>query len=129
VITVWTNGCFDILHRGHIELFKYASSLGDRLLVGLDTDEKVERDKGPPRPFNRLEDRKYVLESIGYIDRVYTFDSRNSLESLIKILKPDILVIGSDWKGKDVVGAQHAGKVEFFDRISGYSTTSILENK
>lgn len=127
--TVWTNGCFDVLHRGHIELFKHASLLGDCLLVGLDTDEKVKRDKGPLRPFNKLEDRKFILESIKYIDKVYKFDSRSSLESLIKTLKPDILVIGSDWKGKDVVGAQYARKVEFFDRINGYSTTSVLENK
>ena len=127
--TVWTNGCFDVLHRGHIELFKYASSLGDRLLVGLDTDEKVKADKGPDRPFNNLEDRKFVLESITYIDEVLEFDSRNALESLIKNLKPDILVVGSDWKGKEVVGGEYAGKVNFFDRISGYSTTNILEKK
>tara|TARA_R100000152_G_C6777615_1_gene207598 strand:- start:1611 stop:2000 length:390 start_codon:yes stop_codon:yes gene_type:complete len=127
--TVWTNGCFDVLHRGHIELFKYASSLGDRLLVGLDTDEKVKADKGSDRPFNNLEDRKFVLESITYIDEVLEFDSRNALESLIKNLKPDILVVGSDWKGKEVVGGEYAGKVNFFDRISGYSTTNILEKK
>ena len=128
-MTVWTNGCFDVLHRGHIELFKHAKSLGSRLFVGLDTDEKVRADKGPARPFNKLKDRKFVLESIGYVDAVFEFDSRNELESLIKAIKPDILVVGSDWKGKEVVGAKYAGRVAFFDRLPGYSTTNILEKK
>lgn len=124
---IWTNGCFDILHRGHIELFRYAKSLGNKLIVGLDTDEKIRTTKGEDRPFNTLEDRKFVLSSIKYIDEVCVFGSKKELELLIKSLKPDILVIGSDWRGKDVVGEQHAGKVEFFDRVGEFSTTKILE--
>ena len=73
---IWTNGCFDVLHRGHIELFKYAKSLGDRLYVGIDTDEKVKRDKGKDRPVNKLNDRKFLLESIKYIDKVFIFNDR-----------------------------------------------------
>ena len=124
---IWTNGCFDVLHRGHIELFKYAKSLGDRLYVGIDTDEKVKRDKGKDRPVNKLNDRKFLLESIKYIDKVFIFNDREDLESLIKMSEPDVMVIGSDWKGKTVVGEQYTKNLVFFDRIEGYSTTNILE--
>ena len=124
---IWTNGCFDVLHRGHIELFKYAKSLGDRLYVGIDTDEKVKRDKGKDRPVNKLNDRKFLLESIRYIDKVFIFNDREDLESLVKMSEPDIMVIGSDWKGKTVVGEQYTKNLVFFDRIEGYSTTNILE--
>tara|TARA_R110002096_G_scaffold268901_3_gene462716 strand:+ start:460 stop:861 length:402 start_codon:yes stop_codon:yes gene_type:complete len=124
---IWTNGCFDVLHRGHIELFKYAKSLGDILYVGIDTDEKVRKDKGKDRPINKLNDRKFLLESIKYIDKVFIFNDREDLESLIKMSEPDIMVIGSDWKGKTVVGEEHTKELMFFNRIEGYSTTNILE--
>jgi len=125
---IWTNGCFDILHRGHIELFRYAKSLGDKLIVGIDTDERVKLDKGEDRPINTLDDRIYVLNSIKYIDMVVPFKSTEELEMKIKYWSPAVMVIGSDWKGKKVVGEEHAGKVEFFDRIEGYSTTDIIGN-
>ena len=124
---VWTNGCFDILHRGHIELFKYAKSLGDELVVGIDTDEKVKLDKGKDRPINSLHDRMYMLQSIKYIDKVVSFDSTKDLENTIKWYKPDIMVIGSDWKGKKVIGEMFADKLLFFDRVGDYSTTNILK--
>ena len=128
--TVWTNGCFDILHRGHIELFKYAKSLGDLLIVGIDSDRKVKIDKGETRPINKAEDRKFMLESIKYIDKVFIFNSKQHLEDLIKLIKPNIMVIGSDWKGKEVVGQEYAKELNFFDRIEEYSTTNIIkENK
>ena len=126
---IWTNGCFDILHRGHIELFEYAKSLGTKLYVGIDSDEKVRKDKGNNRPFNNVEDRRKVLESIKYIDGVFVFNDTQGLDNLIKVIGPSIMVIGSDWKGKTVVGEQHVDKVEFFDRIEGYSTTETLEWK
>jgi D-beta-D-heptose 7-phosphate kinase/D-beta-D-heptose 1-phosphate adenosyltransferase len=125
--TVWTNGCFDILHRGHIEMFKYAKSLGNKLIVGIDTDEKVKATKGDDRPFNSLGDRMFLVSSIRYVDEVYDFGSKEELEDLIKLVKPDILVVGSDWRDKEVVGSQYAGKIEFFDRVGVYSTTKILE--
>ena len=128
--TVWTNGCFDVLHRGHIELFKYAKSLGDLLIVGIDSDRKVKIDKGETRPINKAEDRKFMLESIKYIDKVFIFNSKQHLEGLIKLIKPNIMVIGSDWKGKEVVGQEYAKELNFFDRIEEYSTTNIIkENK
>ena len=125
---VWTNGCFDVLHRGHIEMLKYAKSLGDKLIVGLDTDEKVKLSKGENRPFNNLEDRQMVVNSIRYVDETISFDSQNELENLIKTIKPDILVVGSDWEGKYVVGSQYAKELKFFQRIGEYSTTRILQN-
>ncbi len=123
---VWTNGCFDILHRGHIELFRYAKSLGDELVVGIDTDEKVKLDKGKDRPINNLQDRMYMLQSIKYIDKVISFDSTKDLEKTIKWYRPNIMVIGSDWKEKDVIGSFFTDKLVFFDRIDGYSTTDFL---
>ena len=126
---IWTNGCFDILHRGHIELFKYAKSLGDILVVGIDTDEKVKRDKAQNRPFNCLADRIFLLQSIKYIDEIVSFNSRNNLESLISSYEPDILVVGSDWKDKEVVGEEFAKQVVFFERLENYSTTKILNRE
>jgi len=123
---IWVNGCFDILHRGHFELFNYAKSLGDILIVGIDSDEKISQDKGPDRPYNKLEDRVYALESLKAIDKVMVFDSKEHLEWLVEITKPDILVVGSDWKGKEIVGGQYAKEILYFDRIGDYSTTDIL---
>ena len=126
--TVWTNGCFDILHRGHIELFKYAKSLGDYLIVGVDTDEKVKKDKGSDRPINSIDDRIVMLESIIFIDEVVWFESTEGLENLVKKISPDAMVIGSDWRGKSVIGQEYTKELIFFDRIGSYSTTNILKN-
>ena len=129
MVVVWTNGCFDIIHRGHIELFKYCRKVGHFVVVGIDSDEKVSRDKGSDRPFNRLEDRVAVLESIKYIDRVEVFSSKEELKSKIRHHSPDFLIVGSDWEGKDVIGQEYAKKVLFFQRIEKYSTTKILNSK
>tara|TARA_S200002703_G_scaffold91620_1_gene79125 strand:+ start:12422 stop:12823 length:402 start_codon:yes stop_codon:yes gene_type:complete len=126
--TIWTNGCFDILHPGHIEMFKAASSLGDRLVVGIDTDEKIKNDKGLERPINPLSFRKSILESIKYIDTVHVFGSRQELEELIEFYYPDVLVVGGDWRhGGDVVGRQYAKEVRFFNRLTEYSSTNVIE--
>ena len=124
---IWVNGCFDILHRGHFELFNYAKSLGNYLVVGIDSDEKVSQDKGPDRPYNNLEDRVYALESLKAIDKVMVFDNKEHLEWLVEITKPDILVVGSDWKGKEIVGGNYSKKIVYFDRIGNYSTSNILK--
>ena len=127
-MVIWTNGCFDILHRGHIELFQYANSLGDSLIVGLDTDERVREKKGESRPVNRLEDRSYVISALECVDAVVSFGCDRELVDHIQRLQPDIMVVGSDWRGKKVVGSEYAGEVRFFDRIGDYSTTNILES-
>jgi len=126
VVRVWVNGCFDVLHRGHIEMLKYARQLGDELVVGIDSDQKVKSDKGPLRPFNKLEDRIEILKSIQYVDRVIAFESRLDLERLIREYKPDFLVVGSDWKNREVVGKEYCKNLKFFDRIEDMSTTKIL---
>jgi len=123
---IFTNGCFDVIHRGHLELFEYAKSLG-YLYVGIDSDEKVRQAKGKDRPYNKLDDRIKMLESLRFIDEVRSFNDTQGLEDLIKEISPDILVIGSDWRGKKVVGEQYATKLQFFERINGYSTTNILK--
>jgi len=123
---VWTNGCFDILHRGHIELFKYAKSLGDYLVVGVDTDERVKASKGPARPFNCLNDRVAVLGAISYIDEIRVFDTDCELETQVLLSGAKTIVVGSDYKNKKVIGSHLVDEVFFFDRIDGYSTTKIL---
>ena len=123
---VWTNGCYDILHRGHIELFKYANSLGSRLIVGIDSDRRVKQAKGNSRPINTQEERKFVLEAIRWIDQVCIFDTDEQLEECLTQNNVDIMVIGSDWKEKQVVGQKYVKKIYFFDRIGKYSTTNII---
>jgi len=115
---VWVNGCFDILHRGHIELFKYAKEHGDYLIVGLDEDVRVSANKGPTRPVNNLK----------YIDEVVSFGSDTELEAQVDRAKPDIMVVGSDWKGKNIIAGHLVKNVLYFNRLDGYSTTGILEN-
>ena len=127
MVTVWVNGCFDVLHRGHIELLSYAKSQGDRLIVGIDTDERVKASKGPSRPHNNLLDRMYFLESIRSVDKVVSYGTDEELETHLLKNCVNIMVIGSDWKGKRVVGQDLCEKLVFFDRIGSYSTTKILE--
>ena len=115
-------------NRGHIEMLQYAKSLGDCLIVGIDSDAKVKSDKGVERPYNNEIDRKFMLKAIKFVDEVVIFDSAIKLENLIENIAPHYMVIGSDWKGKKVVGQQHCKELKFFDRISSYSTTNILEN-
>ena len=123
---VFVNGCFDVLHRGHFQLIHYAASLGE-LTVALDSDEKVARDKGPGRPIYPLEDRVYQMTRLRGVGTVLAFSTREELERLVEYIKPDILIVGSDWKGKDVVGSQYAKEVRFFDRIGDYSTTKTIQ--
>jgi D-beta-D-heptose 7-phosphate kinase/D-beta-D-heptose 1-phosphate adenosyltransferase len=126
---VWANGCYDVLHPGHIALFSAAKSLagdGGRLIIGLDSDAKIARDKGPSRPINTFSDRKALLESIKYIDLVLGFDTREELEELIQFYKPDILVDGGDWRDHEGVGRAFAKEVRFFNRVGGYSSSDII---
>ena len=127
--TVWLNGCYDILTPAHIELFSVARSLAvteGRVIVGLDSDDKVRKSKGPSRPINPFIDRKIMLESIRYIDLVLEFNDRTELENLIKMIEPDIMLLGGDWRHGDVVGREFCQDVRFLDRRQGYSTTEII---
>lgn len=126
--TVFINGCFDILHRGHLELFKYAASLGTRLIVAIDSDQKVREAKGPNRPINNVEDRKFMLLSLRYIDEVRVFATPEELVETVRSVTPDIMIVGSDWKGKPIVGGEHAQEIRYFERIDGYSTTNIIQS-
>lgn len=127
--TIWVNGCFDILHRGHIELFRYAKSLGDYLIIGIDSDVRVKYLKGNSRPINNQDDRKFFLESIKFIDKVVVFNNEDELCDCIKSNDVETMVVGSDYKEKKVIGSQHSKELKFFDRIGNYSTTNILEKK
>ena len=125
---VWCNGCFDLLTPAHIELFSIARSLAGsegRVIVGLDSDEKVRNSKSG-RPINTFIDRKIMLEAIRYIDLVLEFNTRKELENLIQLVKPDIMLLGGDWRHGDVVGRDYCNDVRFLDRREGYSTTDII---
>ena len=123
---VWTNGTFDILHPGHMQLFKVARSLGDKVIVATDTDEKIKTDKGEHRPVNDLCYRVAMLEAIKYIDAVHIFNTRSELEGLIQMYNPDILLLGDDWRYGDVVGREYAKEVRFLPRVGGYATSKII---
>ena len=128
--TIWSNGCYDILHRGHLELLRYARSLGDKLVVGIDSDSKVRKSKGEGRPVNNQEDRKFFLESLIYVDEVIIFNTAEELEGRVESIRPKFIVIGSDYKDRKVVGGEHARSgIKFFERIVEYSTTNILNNE
>ncbi|MBI4655889.1 MAG: adenylyltransferase/cytidyltransferase family protein [Elusimicrobia bacterium] len=123
---VFTNGCFDILHRGHVELFKKAKALGDFLVVGLNSDSSVRRIKGPKRPINGQQDRAIVLGALEYVDKIIVF-SQDTPYELLKILKPDILVKGADYGGKEIIGRGFAKKTARIRLIKGKSTTKLIE--
>lgn len=125
--TIWINGCFDVLHRGHIELFKFAKELGGFVVVGIDSDRRVKELKGESRPFNCEKDRDFFLRSIKYIDKVVVFGSDDELRTAIGLHKPDVMVVGSDYKNKTVIGSELAKELVFFERIGDYSTTNILQ--
>jgi rfaE bifunctional protein nucleotidyltransferase chain/domain len=122
---IWVNGAFDILHIGHIKLLKYAAAMG-YLRVGIDTDDRIKELKGPTRPFNCFKDRKEMLESLRFVDEVVGFGSEQELIDQIKLYQPDIMIVGSDYRDKRVIGAEHSKNVRYFERIAEISTTTIL---
>ncbi len=124
--TVFTNGCFDILHRGHIELLKFCKGMG-KVIVGLNSDSSVSSLKGPTRPVFTERDRKFMLESCRYVDEVRIFEE-DTPYNLIKVVKPDIIVKGSDYEIEDVVGNDLCKSVILFNYVDGYSTTQIIKN-
>jgi D-beta-D-heptose 7-phosphate kinase / D-beta-D-heptose 1-phosphate adenosyltransferase len=126
---VFTNGCFDILHRGHVEYLTYARSLGDVLIVGLNSDRSVTELKGPGRPINSEEDRSWIMGSLEAVDAVVVFEESTPL-ALIEGLLPDVLVKGGDYTAESVVGAPQVtaagGKVVIADLVPGRSTTGLI---
>lgn len=127
---VFTNGCFDLLHVGHVRYLKEARSLGDFLIVGLNSDTSVKRLKGPERPIQNENDRAEILSSLACVDAVVIF-TEDTPENLIKVVKPDILVKGGDWKIDQIVGApfvqSYGGQVFSLQFIEGKSTTRLIE--
>jgi len=128
---VFTNGCFDILHLGHIDYLEKARALGDKLVVAVNTDTSVEKLKGPQRPINDQLARTRMLAALSFVDFVILFGEDTPYE-LIKSIKPDILVKGSDYLAEDIVGADiviaKGGQVKTIDLVSGFSTTKLIEN-
>lgn len=127
---VFTNGCFDIIHRGHVEYLNQAKSLGKYLLVGLNSDESVRKIKGEGRPINIEADRAYVLSNLKCVDAVIVFNE-DTPYNLIKAVRPDILVKGGDWKEDKIVGSDvvknYGGKVYSLKYIDSYSTSNIID--
>jgi len=124
---VWVNGTFDVLHIGHIELLKFASVFC-KIRVGIDTDSRVKQFKGDGRPVNTWGDRTKLMESIRYVYDVVGFSTDDELRQQIKDWETDVMIVGSDYKYKNVIGSELVKEVIFFDRIDGYSTTNILKN-
>lgn len=126
MIKVWVNGTFDIVHLGHIQLLKRAAELGDFLIVGVDGDKRVTELKGEERPINNIVSRITLLEAIKYVDRVLVFDSDEQLETHIKTLRPAIMVIGEEYKGKRIIGSEYVGEIVYFPKMEGFSSTHII---
>lgn len=127
VIKVFVNGSFDILHRGHLELLNYAKSLGTELLVSIDSDRRIGEKKGPERPFNNEINRTCLLQNLKAVDAVCVFDSDTELINIIKAYEPDIMIVGSDWKGKPIIGSQYAKQLIYYERTIDESTTKTIE--
>jgi rfaE bifunctional protein nucleotidyltransferase chain/domain len=127
---VFTNGCFDLLHLGHVDYLENAKNLGDRLVIGLNSDSSIGRFKGPSRPLQDQNSRARVLAALQFVDLVVFFNEDTPLE-LISQLRPNVLVKGSDYLAENIVGAEvvkkNGGVVKTIDFVPGYSTTKIVE--
>ena len=128
---VFTNGCYDLIHRGHIDLLSQAKNKGDKLIVGLNTDRSVQQLKGDDRPIQAFDDRVIILNAIKCVDMVVGFDE-NTPDKIIKELLPDVLVKGGDYSINQIVGADtviaNGGNVEIIDLIEGKSTSSLINH-
>lgn len=125
--TIFVNGTFDILHPGHVQLLNYARSLGDSLIVAIDSDRRVRELKGKDRPINSEDDRKFMLENLRSVDTVWFFDTDQELEDICRLYNP-IMVKGSDYCGRTIIGQQYCKEIVFYDRIEPYSTTRTIQN-
>jgi rfaE bifunctional protein nucleotidyltransferase chain/domain len=126
---VMVNGTFDILHRGHLELLRFAKHQGDQLLVAIDSDRRVKELKGASRPINTEEDRRLMLSSLKFVDIVLIFDSKEELLQMTKDYAPDVYVKGSDWlRDKPSTAEQYCRNVIYYDRVGDYSTTKTIQD-
>ena len=125
--SIFVNGTFDVLHPGHIRLLSYAKSLGDRLFVAIDSDTRVKELKGQSRPINSSGVRKEMLLALKSVDEVEVFDSDSELRMWINQIRPYIMVVGSDYKTKTVIGSEFAKHLVFYERIPEYSSTSVIK--
>ena len=127
---VFTNGCFDILHRGHVSYLNEAKSLGDILVIGINTDKSVKRLKGEDRPVNSEKDRAFMLLNLKAVDYVFYFEENDNPYELIKKIQPDILVKGGDWPVEQIIGhdivLSNGGEVKSLRFEDGYSTTGLI---
>ena len=125
---VFSNGCFDLIHRGHIDYLAKAADMGTKLVLGLNTDASVSKLKGPHRPIQDEQSRQFILSALAFVDAVTLFDDETPYE-LIKLVQPDVLVKGSDYKPENIVGYDVVmakdGEVKTIDYIEGYSTSGI----
>ena len=126
---VFTNGCFDILHQGHVHLLASCTEFGDRLIVGLNSDSSVKELKGPSRPINNQDSRAILLAATQFVDGVLFF-YEHTPENLIHTIKPDVLVKGGDWKKEEIIGSNfvesYGGQVKTIPYLNGFSTTEII---
>jgi rfaE bifunctional protein nucleotidyltransferase chain/domain len=125
---IFVNGAFDVLHSGHLDLFDFASNLGGHLMVAIDTDRRIEYNKGKGRPFNNLITRKHLMSRLKPVDEVAVFDTDDDLVRIIQEYQPDIMVKGSDWKGKKIIGEDDCKDIIFYERSNDQSTSKTLED-
>ena len=125
---VVVNGTFDILHLAHIKMLEYASSLGSYVLVLIDSDRRVQELKGPTRPINNQQERAEMLCAIKYVDEVKIFDSDQELRDFIKEYQPDIMVKGSDYRDRPIIGSEYCKEIKFYEYMEGYSTTKKISS-
>ena len=126
---IWVNGCFDVLHMGHIELLRYAKLLGHTLIVGTDSDQRIKLHKGFSRPINNLALRVKFLEAIRYVDTVVSFDTDEQLNELIRFYNADTMVVGEEYKGRRIVGGECVKNIIFYPKQYGLSTTKLINYK
>jgi D-beta-D-heptose 7-phosphate kinase/D-beta-D-heptose 1-phosphate adenosyltransferase len=124
---IFVNGSFDIIHSGHLDLLNTAKNLGNHLMVAIDSDRRISEKKGPARPFNDQHNRYMLMINLRAVDEVKIFDSEQELIDIIKEYKPDIMIVGSDWQGKPIIGQEYAKEVRFFKRVNDESTTRTIE--
>lgn len=123
---VWINGCFDVLHYGHFQMINYAQKLGDELIIGIDTDERVKELKGNDRPFHTTKQRRFNLQRIKGVTKVVTFKNEGELIWHIQNEEPTIMVIGEEYKTKNIIGKELFKEINYFPKVEGFSTTKLL---